>query len=106
MAKRDSKSKRKVKRRGRPPRQDLFIEFHRVRLFGALGIIDVCRHALASKLITLDEESVMEALRAAYRIINDVAEALEIAIARLPKRKTGGDSAIGDTAPSDLDVPL
>lgn len=77
-AKRDSKSDGKVNRKA--PRRvvsDLFIEFQRVRLFEALGIIEVSRHALASKLVTLDEESVMDALRATYRIISDVAEALE-----------------------------
>lgn len=81
MAKRDSKSHRKVRRkRGRPVRQDVVIEFQRVRLFEALGIVEVCRHAMASKLVTLDEESVMDALRAAYRIINEVAEGLERAM--------------------------
>jgi len=84
MAKRDSKPGRRAKRRGRLPRQDVFIEFQRVRLFEALGIIEVSRHALASKLTTLDEESVMDALRAVYRIVNDVAEALERAIAGNP----------------------
>lgn len=80
---RDSKSDRKVNRKApRRRMSDLFIEFHRVRLFEALGIIEVSRHALASKLVTLDEESVMDALRATYRIINDVAEALERGDAR------------------------
>jgi hypothetical protein len=102
MAKRKSKSKRNVKRRGRPARQDVFIEFQRVRLFEALGIIEVSRHALASKLTTLDEESVMDALRAVYRIVNDVAEALEIAIAGLPRSKSEGDSSAGQLAPTDL----
>jgi hypothetical protein len=91
MAKRDSKSVRKAKRRGRPPRLDLYIEFHRVRLFEALGIIEVSRHALASKLTTLDEESVMDALRAVYRIIDEVAEALE-------KAMTGNPSSTSSSA--------
>jgi hypothetical protein len=102
MAKRESKSKRNVKRRGRPPRQDVFIEFQRVRLFEALGIIEVSRHALASKLTTLDEESVMDALRAVYRIVNDVAEALEIVIAGLPRNKSEGDSLGSQAATTDL----
>lgn len=81
--KRDSKSDRKATRKApRRVMSDLFIEFHRVRLFEALGIIEVSRHALASKLVTLDEESIMDALRATYRIINDVAEALERGDAR------------------------
>lgn len=49
----------------------------RVRLFEALGIIEVTRHALASKLTTLDEHSVIDALKAAYRAVDDVAAALE-----------------------------
>jgi hypothetical protein len=83
MAKRDSKPDRKMSRKAtprkapRPVRSDVFIEYQRVRLFEALGIIEVSRHALASKLITLDEESVGDALRAAYRIVDDVAGALE-----------------------------
>lgn len=81
--KRDFKSDRKVNRKApRRVMSDLFIEFQRVRLFEALGIIEVSRHALASKLVTLDEESVMDALRATYRIINDVAEALQRGDAR------------------------
>jgi hypothetical protein len=64
MARRDSTS-------------DVLIEAQRFRLFEALGIIEVTRHALASKLTTLNEESVIDALKAAYRIVNDVAEALE-----------------------------
>jgi hypothetical protein len=55
----------------------VLIAVQRKRLFEALGIIDVSRHALASKLTTLDEESVIDALNAAYRIVGDVAEALE-----------------------------
>jgi hypothetical protein len=55
----------------------ILIEVQRNRLFEALGIIDVSRHALASTLTTLHEESVIDALNAAYRIVNDVAEALE-----------------------------
>jgi hypothetical protein len=55
----------------------VLIEVQRNRLFEALGIIEVSRHALASKLTTLDEESVIDALKAAYRIVSDVAEALE-----------------------------
>src|SRR5688572_22335359 len=70
MAKRKSRSDRKVKRKApRRVRQDVLIEFQRVRLFEALGIVEVSRHALASKLVTLDEESVIDALRAVYRII-------------------------------------
>ena len=55
----------------------VLIELQRNRLFEALGIIEVSRHALASKLTTLDEESVIDALKAACRIVSDVAEALE-----------------------------
>jgi hypothetical protein len=55
----------------------VLIEVQRGRLLEALGIIEVSRHALASKLTTLDEESVMDALKAACRIVSDVAEALE-----------------------------
>jgi hypothetical protein len=55
----------------------VLIEVQRNRLFEALGIIEVSRHALASKLTTLDEESVIDALKAACRIVSDVAEALE-----------------------------
>ena len=99
MAKRDSKSHRKVRRkRGRPVRQDVVIEFQRVRLFEALGIVEVCRHALASKLVTLDEESVMEALRAASRIINEVAEGLEGAMTGKPTDASPNDAESG--APS------
>lgn len=47
-----------------------------MRLLEALGIIEVSRHALASKLATLDEDSVIDALRAAYRIVDDVAAGL------------------------------
>lgn len=88
-AKRGSKSYRKVHRKS--PRRlfsDVFIEFQRVRLFEALGIIEVSRHALASKLVTLDEESVIDALRALYRIVNDVAGDLEIG----DRRATDKDS--------------
>jgi hypothetical protein len=53
------------------------IEVQRKRLFEALGIIEVSRHALASKLETLKEDSVIDALKAAYRIVSAVAEALE-----------------------------
>jgi hypothetical protein len=98
MAKRHSKSKGKVQRTRIPPRHHLFIEFHRVRLFQALGIIDVCRHALASKLITLDEESVMEALRTAYQIVNDVAEALEVAMLGTSNDKSKDASPGGQPA--------
>jgi hypothetical protein len=49
----------------------------RDRLFEALGIIEVARHALASRLTKLDEHSVIDALKAAYRIVDDVACALE-----------------------------
>ena len=53
------------------------IEVQRKRLFEALGIIEVSRHALASKLTPLNEDSVIDALKAAYRIVSGVAEALE-----------------------------
>jgi len=53
-------------------RQDL-----RRRLFEAAGIVTVTRHALGSNLDGLDEESVIDALAAAARIIGDVAGALE-----------------------------
>lgn len=55
----------------------VLIEVQRNRLFEALGIIEVSRHALVSKLTTLDEESVIDALKAACRLVSDVAEALE-----------------------------
>ena len=101
MAKRDSKSRRKVSRkRGRPVRQDVVIEFHRVRLFEVLGIIEVSRHALASKLVTLDEESVMDALRAASRIINEVAEGLERAMTGKPTRPSVDDAELSAAADS------
>ena len=64
MAKRDSAS-------------GVLLEVQRKRLFEALGIIEVSRHALVSKLTTLDEESVIDALKVACRIVSDVAEALE-----------------------------
>lgn len=93
MAKRRPRSERKVKRKtSRRVRYDVLIEFQRVRLFEALGIVEVSRHALASKLVTLDEESVIDALRAAYRIINDVAEGLERAISRT----STSDSSVAD----------
>jgi hypothetical protein len=93
MAKRKSRSDQKLKR-GAPSRvrDGELIEFQRVRLFEALGIVELSRHALASKLVTLDEESVIDALRAAYRIINDVAEGLERAMSRSPT----SDSSIAD----------
>jgi hypothetical protein len=53
------------------------LEVQRLRLFEALGIIEVSRHALASKLTTLDEDSVIDALKAAYRILDEVAGTLE-----------------------------
>ncbi len=48
----------------------------RERLFEALGIIEVTRHALTTKLTTLDEDSVVDALNAAYRIVDEVAAGL------------------------------
>ena len=101
MAKRDSKSHRKVSRkRGRPVRQDVVIEFQRVRLFEVLGIIEVSRHALASKLVTLDEESVIDALRAASRIINEVAEGLERAMTGKPTPPSSDDAELSASANS------
>lgn len=101
MAKRNSRSKRKRSRKAPSRvRQDVVIEFQRVRLFEALGIIEVSRHALASKLVTLDEESVIDALRAAYGIVNDVAEALEEAITRNPTDTSSSDAGGGLGAPA------
>ena len=61
-----------------PPASDCGeIAAQRDRLFEALGIIEVTRHALASKLTTLDEHSAIDALKAAYRLVDDVAGALE-----------------------------
>lgn len=100
MATRKSRSDRKLKRKSpRRVRQDAFIEFQRARLFEALGIVEVSRHALASKLVTLDNEDVIDALRAAYQIVDDVAAALESSISHSPT----GDSAqadLGGPAPS------
>lgn len=100
MAKRESRSHRKVKRNApRRVLQPALIEFQRARLFEALGIIEVSRHALASKLVTLDEEDVIDALRAAYGIIDDVAEALEKAISRSPTNDSSM-ADVGGPAPS------
>ena len=71
----------------------VLIEVERNRLFEALGIIEVSRHALASKLTTLDEESVIDALKAASRIVCDVAEALE---------KPSGLGALAHSAAEDV----
>jgi hypothetical protein len=49
----------------------------RRQLFEAAGIVTVTRYALASNLEGLDEESVIDALSAVAKIIDDVAEALE-----------------------------
>ncbi len=78
MAKRGSTAEQSARETRAVPesRQDGLAD-KRTRLFEALGIIEVTRHALASKLTTLDEHSVIDALKAAYRIIDDVAGALE-----------------------------
>ena len=52
------------------------LEIQRARLFEALGIIEVSRHALATKLTTLDEDSVIDALKAASQILSEVAGAI------------------------------
>ncbi len=77
MGKRDSTFDRGRSRTRASVAEGVSIEVQRKRLFEALGIIEVSRHALASKLTTLDEESVIDALTVAYRIVGDVAEALE-----------------------------
>jgi carbon storage regulator len=74
---RDSASDQTWSRAGASVNHGIDTEVQRKRLFEALGIIEVSRHALASKLTTLDDESVMDGLKAAYRIVSDVAEALE-----------------------------
>lgn len=100
MAKRESRSERKVKRKApRRVRQDVFIEYQRARLFEALGIVEVSRHALASKLVTLDNEDVIDALRAAYQIVDDVAAALERSISRSPTNDSSM-ADLGGPAPS------
>jgi hypothetical protein len=76
-------NKRKPATGSRRPRQarphsSTKLQLQRLRLFEALGIIEVSRHALATKLVGLDEDSVIEALRAAYRIVDDVAGELEL----------------------------
>ena len=71
----------------------VLIEVQRNRLFEALAIIEVSRHALASKLTTLDEESVIDALKAACNIVSDVAEALE----KSSDRGASAHSAAEDT---------
>lgn len=78
MAKRGSTAAQPARQRREPPSSECAeVAAQRVRLFEALGIIEVTRHALASKLTTLDEHSVIDALKAAYRIVDDVAGALE-----------------------------
>lgn len=78
MAKRGSTAAQPARqRREQPSSACSGVVAHRVRLFEALGIIEVTRHALASKLTTLDEHSVIDALKAAYRVVDDVAAALE-----------------------------
>jgi hypothetical protein len=78
MAKRGSTAARPARQRGEPASSGWAeVAAQRVRLFEALGIIEVTRHALASKLTTLDEHSVIDALKAAYSIVDDVAAALE-----------------------------
>ena len=49
----------------------------RRRLFEAAGIVTVARHALASNLHGLNDESVIDALAAAARLVDEVAAALE-----------------------------
>jgi hypothetical protein len=78
MAKRGSTAAPPARQRGKQASSERAgVAAQRVRLFEALGIIEVTRHALASKLTTLDEHSVIDALKAAYSIIDDVAAALE-----------------------------
>lgn len=78
MAKRGSAAAQPARQRREPPSSECAeVATQRVLLFEALGIIEVTRHALASKLTTLDEDSVIDALKAAYRIVDDVAGALE-----------------------------
>ncbi len=78
MAKRGSTATQSARQRPEPRSAGCAdVAAQRVRLFEALGIIEVSRHALASKLTTLDEHSVIDALKAAYSIVDDVAAALE-----------------------------
>jgi carbon storage regulator len=77
MANRDSTSDQERNQTHATVSHGVDIEVQRKRLFEALGIIEVSRYALASKLTMLDDESVIDGLKAAYRIVSDVAEALE-----------------------------
>jgi hypothetical protein len=78
MAKRGSTTAQPSRQRREPPSGKCAeVAAQRVRLFEALGIIEVTRHALASKLTTLGEHSVIDALKVAYSIVDDVAAALE-----------------------------
>lgn len=79
MAKRGSTiAARPIGQRAKPrPSECADLAAQRIRLFEALGIIEVSRHALASRLTTLDEHSAIDALKVAYRIVDDVARALE-----------------------------
>jgi hypothetical protein len=87
MAKRGSTVARRARQRRAPPSSECAeVAAQRVLLFEALGIIEVTRHALASKLTTLDEHSVIDALNAAYRIVDDVAGVLEQGESALPNR--------------------
>lgn len=56
--------------------RDRRLEVQRTRLFEALGIVQVSRHALDSQLLGLDEISVINALQVACRLVDDVASAL------------------------------
>jgi hypothetical protein len=49
----------------------------RARLFWAQGIIDLARHAVASKLEGLDESALLNALQLASKLIDDVAAEME-----------------------------
>jgi len=49
----------------------------RQQLFEAAGIVTVTRYALTSKLEGLTEDSIIDALAAVTKIIDDVAAALE-----------------------------
>ena len=48
----------------------------RRRLFRAAAIVDVCRYACVSKLEGFDPEELVDALQAAYDLIDDTADAL------------------------------
>lgn len=53
------------------------LEQQRARLFEAAGIVECVRHALTNNAAGVDPEACDNALRAAGRIVDDVAAALE-----------------------------